>query len=92
MRRKNLILHSKFKTPQILSEKNDIKWNTLSIKSQKLSTIIEKFTGVSINRNSSATLLINGDEMFSKLKEALLDAKNYIYIQYYIFRADTIGS
>ncbi|XRG79995.1 cardiolipin synthase [Rossellomorea sp. GAMAL-10_SWC] len=92
MRRKKLIIHSKFKTPQILSEKNVIKCNSLSIKSQKLSTIIEKFTGVSINRNSSASLLINGDEMFSKLKETLLDAKNYIYIQYYIFRADTIGS
>ncbi|UPM52816.1 cardiolipin synthase [Gottfriedia acidiceleris] len=91
-RRKKLINHSMFKTPQILSVKNDIKCNSLSKKSQKLSTIIEKFTGVSINRNSSASLLINGDEMFSKLKEALLDAKNYIYIQYYIFRADTIGS
>lgn len=91
-RRKKLINHSMFKTPQILSEKNDIKWNNLSKKSQKLSTIIEKFTGVPINRNSSASLLINGDEMFSKLKEALQDAKNYIYIQYYIFRADTIGS
>ncbi|MFB7141326.1 cardiolipin synthase [Gottfriedia sp. NPDC056225] len=90
-RRKKLIRHSMFKIPQN-TPVNSINSNTLSTKLSKLSAIIEKLTGASINQNTTASLLINGDEMFSRLKESLLNAKHSIYIQYYIFRTDTIGN
>ncbi len=90
-RRKKLIRHSMFKIPQNNIVKSDNRI-TLSSKSSKLSSIIEKLTGAPVDQNTDATLLINGDEMFSKLKESLLNAKHSIYIQYYIFRTDTIGN
>jgi cardiolipin synthase A/B len=44
-----------------------------------------------INRKTGTKILKNGDETFSEIKKRLQEAKEYIHIQYYIFRSDRLG-
>lgn len=41
---------------------------------------------------NKATLISDGIELFEDIKEKLKQAKNYIHIEFYIFRSDTIGT
>ncbi|WP_433750873.1 cardiolipin synthase [Falsibacillus pallidus] len=45
----------------------------------------------SLNAKSRTTILKNGDETFSKIKEELAKAEEYIHMEYYIFRSDRLG-
>jgi cardiolipin synthase A/B len=44
-----------------------------------------------INRKTSTKILKNGNETFPEIKRKLLEAKEYIHMQYYIFRSDRLG-
>lgn len=48
----------------------------------------ERFNFISGN---SIKLLIDGEETFSEMLQTISDAKNYIFLQMYIFRTDKIG-
>lgn len=41
--------------------------------------------------NNKVTLLINGEEKFPKVLEAIKNAKHHIHLEYYIFEEDNIG-
>lgn len=45
-----------------------------------------------ITANNEAILLLNGEEKFPLLREALLGAKHHIHLEYYIFEEGIIGS
>lgn len=58
----------------------------------KFSGLIRLFSHEMISSNNNRVeLLINGDEKFEKLKKDLLDAKNHIHLEYYIFEPSQIG-
>lgn len=44
-----------------------------------------------LTRRNSVKLLINGEEKFPEVLEALRNAKHHIHIEYYIFEQDEIG-
>ncbi len=58
----------------------------------KFSGLIRLFSHEMISSNNNRVeLLINGDEKFEKLKKDLLEAKNHIHLEYYIFEPSQIG-
>ncbi|MDP4169931.1 MAG: cardiolipin synthase [Bacillota bacterium] len=44
-----------------------------------------------ISTSTHASVLRNGNETFSEIKRRLREAKEYIHIEYYIFRSDRLG-
>ncbi len=44
-----------------------------------------------LTRRNKAKLLINGEEKFPEVLQAISDAKHHIHIEYYIFEQDEIG-
>jgi Phosphatidylserine/phosphatidylglycerophosphate/cardiolipin synthases and related enzymes len=42
--------------------------------------------------HNDVELIFNGNDKFKELFESIKKAKNYIYIEYYIFKSDHIGS
>ncbi len=48
-------------------------------------------SGIFSNQNS-VKLLINGEEKFPELLDALKQAKHHIHLEYYIYEDDTIGN
>ncbi len=58
----------------------------------KFSGLIRLFSHEMISSNNNRVeLLINGDEKFEKLKKDLLEAKNHIHLEYYIFEPSQIA-
>jgi cardiolipin synthase len=52
---------------------------------------LEKIAQDQFTDHNSVKLLINGEETFAEIINALDAAKKYIFIQFYIFRADDLG-
>ncbi|MGB3344737.1 MAG: cardiolipin synthase [Aequorivita sp.] len=44
-----------------------------------------------VTENNDVELLLNGENKFPQVMEALKNAKNHIHLEYYIFEADVIG-
>ncbi|WNB91368.1 cardiolipin synthase [Bacillus sp. NEB1478] len=44
-----------------------------------------------LNRKTATKILENGEETFPEIKKRLLEAQEYIHIQFYIFRSDRLG-
>ncbi|RLQ96254.1 cardiolipin synthase [Falsibacillus albus] len=51
----------------------------------------EKVSFTKMNTNSKTTILRNGEETFTDIKNQLLKAEKYIHLEYYIFRSDRLG-
>ncbi|WP_026452084.1 cardiolipin synthase [Aequorivita capsosiphonis] len=58
---------------------------------KKLANLILSQTSSPITQGNDVTLLLNGENKFPKVLEALKNAKNHIHIEYYIYEADAIG-
>ncbi|MGO3183040.1 MAG: cardiolipin synthase [Aequorivita sp.] len=58
---------------------------------KKLANLILNQTSSPITQGNDVTLLLNGENKFPKVLEALKNAKNHIHIEYYIYEADDIG-
>lgn len=58
---------------------------------EKLANLILNQTSSPITQGNDVTLLLNGENKFPKVLEALKNAKNHIHIEYYIYEADIIG-
>ena len=58
----------------------------------ELSDFINNTIKSSLTANNSVTLLVNGEEKFSKLLESLKEAKHHIHIEYYIYENDRTGN
>ncbi|HEV8272563.1 MAG TPA: cardiolipin synthase, partial [Chitinophagaceae bacterium] len=58
---------------------------------RELAVMLEKELRSPLTRKNKIKLLINGEEKFPEVLEALRNAKHHIHIQYYIYEQDNIG-
>jgi cardiolipin synthase len=58
---------------------------------RELAVMLEKELRSPLTRKNKIKLLINGEEKFPEVLEALRNAKHHIHIQYYIYEQDKIG-
>lgn len=58
---------------------------------RELAVMLQKGLRSPLTRRNKLKLLINGEEKFPEVLEAIRNAKHHIHIQYYIFAQDTIG-
>jgi len=64
----------------------------LSVESNKeLAVMLEKELRSPLTRRNKVKLLLNGEEKFPEVLEALRNAKHHIHIEYYIYEQDEIG-
>ncbi|WP_160724149.1 cardiolipin synthase [Bacillus sp. USDA818B3_A] len=52
---------------------------------------LEKVTLTDQNQNTKTKILRNGHDTFQEIKQRLAEAKEFIHIEYYIFRYDRLG-
>ncbi len=57
----------------------------------ELATMLIKHLQSPLTRNNSVKLLINGEEKFAEVLQALRSAKHHIHLEYYIYEQDEIG-
>jgi cardiolipin synthase len=58
---------------------------------RELAVMVEKELRSPLTRRNKVKLLINGEEKFPEVLEAIRDAKHHIHIEYYIYEQDAIG-
>lgn len=59
---------------------------------KKLYNLGKKYGNDSLSFYTHTEVLNNGDETFSAIKKALLNAKHHIHLEYYIWRHDHLGN
>jgi cardiolipin synthase len=64
----------------------------LSERSTYLTHVVQKFGGGPVANNTTTKLLTNGDQTFTSIIQAIESATHHIHIQYFIYRADEIGT
>lgn len=83
-----------------LLEKKIIYYNKAAIKPQdiqgednaELATMLIKDLRSPLTRHNKIKLLLNGEEKFPELLQALQQAKHHIHMEYYIYEQDEIGT
>ncbi|MEJ8843304.1 cardiolipin synthase [Lacibacter sp. H375] len=63
----------------------------LPAENRELAVMLQKVLSSPLTRRNKLQLLINGEEKFPEVLEAIRNAKHHIHIQYYIFAQDNIG-
>ena len=63
----------------------------LPAENRELAVMLQKVLSSPLTRRNKLKLLINGEEKFPEVLEAIRNAKQHIHIQYYIFAQDNIG-
>ncbi|HEY5969548.1 MAG TPA: phospholipase D-like domain-containing protein, partial [Chitinophagaceae bacterium] len=58
---------------------------------RELAVMVEKELRSPLTRRNKVKLLLNGEEKFPEVLEAIRNAKHHIHIEYYIFEQDEIG-
>src|SRR4030095_16507861 len=58
---------------------------------RELAVMLEKELSSPLTRRNKVKLLLNGEEKFPEVLEALRNAKHHIHIEYYIYEQDEIG-
>ena len=58
---------------------------------RELAVMVEKELRSPLTRRNKVKLLLNGEEKFPEVMEALRNAKHHIHIEYYIYEWDEIG-
>ena len=58
---------------------------------RELAVMVEKELRSPLTRRNKVKLLINGEEKFPEVLEAMRNAKHHIHIEYYIYEHDEIG-
>ena len=58
----------------------------------ELASMLVKDLSSPLTRNNSIKLLLNGEEKFPELLQALEKAKHHIHMEYYIYECDEVGS
>lgn len=64
----------------------------LPVQHEPLTRLIKRSIGSPLTSGNSLKLLINGEEKFTALLDALKSAKSHIHIQYYIYEDDFTGN
>jgi cardiolipin synthase len=52
---------------------------------------LERVTVTNMNQQTRTKILRNGEETFQEIKRRLMEAKDFIHMEYYIFRYDRLG-
>ncbi|PLS07982.1 cardiolipin synthase [Neobacillus cucumis] len=52
---------------------------------------LDKVTLTDQNQNTTTRILRNGEDTFQEIKRRLVEAKDFIHLEYYIFRYDRLG-
>jgi cardiolipin synthase len=52
---------------------------------------LERVTLTDMNQFTQTRILKNGEETFKEIKDRLMEAKDFIHLEYYIFRYDRLG-
>jgi len=72
--------------------KETISPNDLSVENNReLAVMVEKELRSPLTRRNKVKLLLNGEEKFPEVLEAIRNAKHHIHIEYYIYEQDEIG-
>ncbi|EJR11845.1 cardiolipin synthase [Bacillus cereus] len=66
--------------------------SSLSERSAYLTQVVQNFGGGPVANNTTTKLLTNGDQTFTNIIQAIENATHHIHIQYFIYRADEIGT
>lgn len=74
------------------SRRHDLKATSLTPTEQQVVKLSHRVSRYPFTINNRAKIFINGKDKFVALKEDLLNARESIYVQYYIFQDDTLGS
>ncbi|PFP30922.1 cardiolipin synthase [Bacillus sp. AFS073361] len=53
---------------------------------------LDRATSTPTNSHTQTKILKNGEETFREIKNALIEAKDFIHLEYYIFRDDRLGN
>ncbi len=78
--------------PVSLKLKNSLSENGLRTDvTQPMGKMLEALAGLSFTRGNSAELLVDGEESFDSMFEAIDSASSYILVQFYIVRDDNLG-
>jgi cardiolipin synthase len=64
----------------------------VSARVRKISTLAFRNSSASVMERGQFQMLVNGDETFSRIKDALSRAKKFINIEYFIFQDDRLGN
>ncbi|MGP4078676.1 cardiolipin synthase [Pseudalkalibacillus sp. R45] len=74
-----------------IENKTSERWTHLHESEREFSKLITTLSDQTISFHSYTEVLRNGDEKFPRLLSELRNAKDYIHMEYYIFRSDEIG-
>jgi cardiolipin synthase A/B len=58
---------------------------------ERFTSYLDRVTLTHWNQNSQTKVLKNGEETFEEIKQRLLEATDFIHMEYYIFRYDRLG-
>ncbi|MBT2657866.1 cardiolipin synthase [Bacillus sp. ISL-18] len=58
---------------------------------RSFASYLEKVTLTDQNQNTKTKILRNGDDTFQEIKRQLREARDFIHLEYYIFRYDRLG-
>jgi len=78
------------KVEQILEDIRD-KAASAPVGMDSLFRLIADLTRLPFTRGNTVELLVDGEQTFASMLEAIRGAKEYVLIQFYIYRADDIG-
>lgn len=67
-------------------------WDESVQQHTELASMLIRDLGSPLTNHNSIKLLVNGEEKFSELLQALRQAKHHIHIEYYIYEYDDIGT
>ncbi|MEH7253056.1 cardiolipin synthase [Neobacillus niacini] len=63
----------------------------LNDRQRNFTSYLDRVTLTSQNQNTRTKILKNGEETFLEMKRVLMEAKDFIHLEYYIFRYDRLG-
>ncbi|WHY66925.1 cardiolipin synthase [Neobacillus sp. SuZ13] len=73
-------------------KKEKIDFSQLNYHQHHFTHYLDRAAATPTNSNTHTQILKNGEETFREIKKALHDAKDFIHLEYYIFRDDRLGN
>jgi cardiolipin synthase A/B len=71
--------------------KGTLDFSKLNVHQRGFAQYLDRVALTKMNSNTQTKILKNGDETFQEIKRRLLEAKDFIHMEYYIFRYDQLG-
>jgi cardiolipin synthase len=71
--------------------KKTVDFSKLNDHQRSFARYLERVALTDMNQHTKTKILKNGEETFQEIKRRLLEAKDFIHLEYYIFRYDRLG-